>query len=498
MPIFSFSIRKKIFIGYVLFITVITIGATFTYFNLNVIEEQVIFGNVTTEFFDTILEIRRLEKNYFLYRTADDYKEALNYINKAEKLLRENKKGFKKLLHDDSNMHLSKMLRRYKSLISNDFDLNEAERLSQRKDLELSIRKMGKEIVSIAEKLSQREQQYIQSLLLSIHRAVLIAIAFLIIFGAVVGFILFRTVSIPLRLMEKSMHRITTGKFRKISIKSSAKEIASLSEAFNKMLKELEWRQRQLVQSEKLASLGTLLSGVAHELNNPLSNISTSYQILNEEIEEADIDYKRQLMSQIGEQTDRARDIVRSILEFSRAKDLDREQLILKDLIAETIFFIRGEIPVQVNIHVDVAEKIEIFADKQRIQQVFLNLIKNSIDAMSNNGSITISARSVYGEDEPDLENFSDIKNDYPSSEDDAEDYIIYIKLQDTGTGLEPEVANQIFDPFFTTKDVGKGSGLGLFVTHAIIEEHNGNIKATSKLGHGTSFLIQLPQIHTT
>jgi len=488
------SIRRKILIGYILFITVITVGAAFTYFNLKVIEEQVIFSNVTSEFFDTILEVRRFEKNYFLYRTSDDYKETLYFVNKAEQLLQENKKGFNRLVIDDSVMRLSKMLQKYKILMNNDFELNATEGPSKRYDLELSIRKAGKTIVTLAQKISQKEQKYIQKLLSSLHRALLVSIAFLFVFGAVVGYILFRTVSIPLKLLEKSMNKISSGKFKTVSIKSSDKEIASLREAFNKMLKELELRQRQLVQSEKLASLGTLLSGVAHELNNPLSNISTSYQILNEELEEADNDYKHQLLSQIGEQTDRARDIVRSILEFSRSKDLDKKILNLKDLIAETIFFIRSEIPARVDIHVDVPEKIQISADKQRIQQVFLNLIKNAIDAMPDQGIVKIIARSVYGDNEPDFEDLAAVENYYPSPEDKTDGHTVYIKIQDTGMGVEPDVISQIFDPFFTTKDVGKGSGLGLFVTHAIIEEHDGSIKAASIPGQGTSFLIRLPQ----
>jgi signal transduction histidine kinase len=488
------SIRRKILIGYILFITVIAVGAAFSYFNLNVIEEQVIFSNVTSEFFDTILEVRRFEKNYFLYRKSTDYNETLYFVNKAEQLLRENKKGFNKLLIDDSVLRVSSMLRKYRALIANDFELSAAEKSSKRVSLESSIRKTGKGIVTIAQEMSRKEQKYIQKLLFSLHRALLVSIAFLVVFGAAVGYILFRTVSIPLKLLEKSMNKISSGKFKTVSIKSSDKEIASLREAINKMLKELELRQRQLVQSEKLASLGTLLSGVAHELNNPLSNISTSYLILNEELEEADSEYKHQLLSQIGEQTDRARDIVRSILEFSRSKDLDRKMINLKDLIAETIFFIRSEIPHRVDIHVDVPDEIEISADKQRIQQVFLNLLKNAIDAIPEHGAITIIARSVDGYNEQDFEDLAEVENYCPSPENKTDGHTVYIKIQDTGMGVNPDMITQIFDPFFTTKDVGKGSGLGLFVTHAIIEEHDGSIKAVSKLADGMSFLIRLPQ----
>ena len=143
----------------------------------------------------------------------------------------------------------------------------------------------------------------------------------------VIGQILSRMVVKPLKMLEESMGVIAEGKFERVSIDSHDREILSLANAFNTMLKELELRQRHLVQSEKLASLGTLLSGVAHELNNPLSNISSSCQILTEEIEDTDIAYKKELLSQIDEQTDRARNIVRSLLEFSREKVFKKELL---------------------------------------------------------------------------------------------------------------------------------------------------------------------------
>ena len=135
-----------------------------------------------------------------------------------------------------------------------------------------------------------------------------------------------RIVVKPLKSLEWTMKSIADGKFSTIAMDSSDQEIVSLADAFNKMIKELEMRQRNLVQSEKLASLGTLLSGVAHELNNPLSNISTSCQILSEEMDELDPEYRRELLSQIEDQADRAKNIVRSLLEFSRAKEFKRRR----------------------------------------------------------------------------------------------------------------------------------------------------------------------------
>jgi len=232
---------------------------------------------------------------------------------------------------------------------------------------------------------------------------------------------------------------------------------------------QFEIKEMQLFQSKKLAALGTLLAGVAHELNNPLSNISTSCQILLEEIENTDLDFRKHFLKQIEEQTDKARNIIRSLLEFSRQKEFEKETLNLKDIIQETMSFIRGQVPARVEIRVEVPESINIYADKQRIQQAFLNIITNAIQSIPNEGIISIKA------------------------EVDEDKGFVNIKFKDTGVGIKPEILPRIFDPFFTTKEVGKGSGLGLFVTHEIIERHGGRITVKSKVGEGTSFLVQLP-----
>lgn len=490
---FPSSIRQKILIGYVLSITVILTGAIFTYINLRIIEDRIRLGNVITEFFDTILEIRRVEKNYFLYGEREDYIENLGFVNKAEELIERNKEDFKRHVPDVSVADLQNTLLQYRNLMK-EYILSGKDTEAKNFILEAKIRKKGKELVTIAGDISKVIQVRIHRLLLSLHRILVTGTLFLIVIGVVFGYVLLRTVTRPLKLLEKSMERISKGGLERVSINSSDGEIISLTEAFNKMLSELECRQRHLIQSEKLASLGTLLSGMAHELNNPLSNISTSCQILNEEIKGGDINYKKELLLQIVEQTERARDFVRSILEFSRPKELKKEYLYLKGLVDETISFVRGEVPKDVEIKVDVPDEIKIYADKQRIQQVFLNLIKNAIAAVQNNGLINITARVVGMDERVDFESPVFLIPQQFHSQVNQKGYNVYIKIQDNGVGIEPDTINKIFDPFFTTKEAGKGSGLGLFIVHEIIKEHEGSIKVESQPGQGTAFLIQLPQ----
>jgi two-component system, NtrC family, sensor kinase len=500
MRIYRSSLRQKITLGYYMIVAVIVALSFFAFFELRFIEKKIIFGEVISEFFNTTLEIRRFEKNFFLYGQQSDYLENLSYIEKAQGLLENNTRGFEAISDPLQIAKLKDDLRKYKELIDSYASGKSAayyrekafEEPVQKLIFERKLRKVGKDITAVAEDISKTERKYVQSLLNNSRNIIILSIISLIFMAIVIGQVLSRMVVRPLKMLEKNLGVIAEGKFERISINSHDREILSLTNAFNTMLKELELRQKHLVQSEKLASLGTLLSGVAHELNNPLSNISTSCQILIEEIEDTDIIYKKDLLAQIDEQTDRARNIVRSLLEFSREKAFKKELLQLKTLFQETIRFIKGQVPTNITINLAVPDDIFIYADKQRIQQAFLNLIKNAIDATGDSGDIHIEAseHSAIGSRKEGAEIYNYLKYHGKCT---LEEDMVEITVKDNGPGIPPEALQKIFDPFFTTKDVGKGSGLGLFIVHEIIEEHDGCIAVDSTLHEGTSFLILLP-----
>lgn len=487
------SIRKKITFGYYVGVFVIISISAFTLIELWYVEEKVRFGEVVSEFFDTTLEMRRFEKNYFLYWQEKDYEENLHYVEKALTILDENVSRYKNLtvsrqlnnLRDDLNSYLL-LMKRFAAIPT---PTDDAETIAA----ENAVRKKGKEIITIAEEISRIERQKIQNLLDMIRKIIIFAIFFFSIVGIAVGQILSRMIVKPLKTLESMMQEISEGKLKTVDIRSKDREIISLISAFNKMLAELELRQKHLVQREKLASLGTLVTGVAHELNNPLSNISSSCQILMEEIEDTDMAFKKDLLGQIDEQTDRAKQIVRSLLDFSRDKEFKREAHPLKKLMEETIQLLKGHVPTRISIVLDMPDQLKIFVDKQRIQQAFLNLIKNAIDATEAEGTVFIKAvrhtlkgaideRCEYQKDQGQCTGECPIKTD-----------TIDIEIRDTGSGIPPDVLPKIFDPFFTTKDVGKGSGLGLYIVQEIVHEHDGCIGVCSELGKGTTFIIRFP-----
>ncbi len=495
------SIRLKIRFGYYALVAMM-IGASFvTFEELRYLEKKILFGDVISEFFDTTLEIRRFEKNYFLYEQHSDYEENLGYVNKAQELLENNQVGFIDIAAPEQLTGLMDGLGNYKNLMERYEKQNAANRSqkfgydSQIKiKLEGSIRKTGKDIITIAEDISKAERTSLQKLLNNARRVLIISIALLAGLMISAGQALAQMIVKPLKLMEKSMETIADGSFEIIRIASKDREVISLTKAFNKMLKELEMRQRHLVQSEKLASLGTLLSGVAHELNNPLSNISTSGQILLEEIEHDDIEQKKELLAQINDQTDRARNIVRSLLEFSRHKDFKKDRLPLKNVIEEAIRFVKGQVPTGVEITLDVPDNAVIIADKQRIQQVFLNLIRNAIESFPDNkGTIAIKAEKRRAIEDVEDERIGIYNYMNYRGKCALEDDTVDIEIKDSGAGIPLDVLPKIFDPFFTTKEVGRGAGLGLSIVHEIIEEHDGCIAVDSTPGRGTTFLIRLP-----
>lgn len=464
------SIRNKIVFSFSALLIIVVVSAMTTYGIVWNVEKKVEQSGLIEDLFNLTLELRRFEKNYFLYEQEKDYIENLSYAENLQAILKDNKQTFYSLASRSEVENAINSIDRYTEDMKqlNPMKISVAAWYTQLN----SIRAHGKELTDFAEEAVVNQKKVIHAMLRATRQILIISICALFILSASSATVLARRVTQSLKKLRIYTEKIAQGEIIDIPVKTAEPEIRAIFNAFNRMTHELKIRQHQLVQSEKLAAFGTLLAGIAHELNNPLSNISTSAQILAEELEIDDLAFKRNLVAQIDEQADKARDIVRTLLEFSRSKEFEKKEIQLKKLILETIRLIRGEVPTQVEILVDVPDGLTIFADKQRIQQVFLNLMKNAVDALNENGHIWIMAQAS--------------KNSQDGSS------VVEIMVEDDGPGIDPENINHIFDPFFTTKDVGKGSGLGLFIAHDIIEAHGGLIQVNSNLDQGTTFTIWL------
>jgi len=231
----------------------------------------------------------------------------------------------------------------------------------------------------------------------------------------------------------------------------------------------LQKTQLQLLQAEKMSSLGKLAAGVAHQLNNPLGGITLYAQLMLEEypLEEAAI----QDLTRIIQDAERCRNTVKELLEFARQT---RQEIRFNDInhaLTQTLFLLENQtIFHNIEIVRDLAPDLpKVPSDIQQLNHVFMNIILNAAEAMEGAGRLTIETRAS-----PDGER-------------------ALIRISDTGPGIPAHVMKHIFDPFFTTKEQGKGTGLGLSVVYGILEEHKGRIKVESQPGQGASFLIELP-----
>ncbi|MCF8089478.1 MAG: PAS domain S-box protein [Desulfotignum sp.] len=236
-----------------------------------------------------------------------------------------------------------------------------------------------------------------------------------------------------------------------------------------KVEKELKKTQKQLAQSEKMASLGQLAAGVAHEINNPLTGV-LFYASLLLERPDLDDDAKADL-TYIVEDANRCKNIVKSLLVYSRSTDSNKRIVHINEIVDQSLKLVRDQKKFR-NIQVRrflADEMMLIHADVSKLNQVIINLIINAADAMKGNGKISLS---TY--------------RDKPNKK-------VFLEVKDTGEGIPRENLSKIFDPFFTTKEVGKSTGLGLSIVYGIIEEHGGRISVKETGTKGTTFIIEFP-----
>jgi|GEM_PF-1346106 len=235
--------------------------------------------------------------------------------------------------------------------------------------------------------------------------------------------------------------------------------------------------QLKVIQTGKLAAIGELASGLAHQLNNPLVGVLNYVQLLQRRISKDDPN--RELLDTVERGALQCRDIVKNLLNFSRPHHFNFELLDLQVVIDNTLVLIENTLKVEnIKIIRDPSQPLPpIEGNMTQIQQVFLNLMMNSRHAMPGGGEIRISADTVHDPD-------------------DHQDYVV-VKFADSGHGIPKSIIDKIFDPFFTTKDKEYGTGLGLSIAHGIIKAHNGKIKVESEEGKGATFMIYFPIAHS-
>jgi signal transduction histidine kinase len=244
-----------------------------------------------------------------------------------------------------------------------------------------------------------------------------------------------------------------------------------LAIAINEMIKEITNREAALIQTHKMRAIGTLTAGVAHELNNPMNNIMLTAHMLMEDFSTLSDEERREMLQDVADETTRAKHIVSNLLDFARESASTVQTLDLEKLLKDTIRLGENQIRMSgIKIELQVTENLpSIHGDGQKLQQVFLNLILNAVDASTKGSKIQIIALPYE-------------KSDY-----------VAVKVVDYGQGIPNHVLASIFDPFFTTKAKGRGTGLGLSVSQGIVAKHGGKILVSSNEGSGSIFTVVLP-----
>ena len=413
------------------------------------------------------LILRKYEKNIMLYKDQKLYE------------------AFKSL--KPLNLEGNKEIEKYRILVHNLYEIYKDD-----KDSEDKSRLKAREIQSVAEELSKKEREYISLTLKRMAKLPLFGLLAIIVLGAIISIQFSVNIATPIKRLEEITKKIAMGDFSETIEVKGKDEIASLGRSFNQMEKRIldsksalqnavevavatcNEKQAQLIATEKLAILGLFAAGVAHEINNPLAIINEKAGLMKDILEMSE-DFKHKtkflnLLEAIFESINRCRTVTHRILGFARKTEVSIEILDVNDIIKGATVFLEKEILYKnIRLDLDLRENLpEVRSDKGQLQQVFLNILKNAIDAVDNGGLVAVN---------------TDLKDET----------MVKVSIKDNGHGISGENLKHIFEPFFTTKGKGKGTGIGLSITYGIVKNLGGNILLESEGNKGTTFIVEIP-----
>jgi signal transduction histidine kinase len=515
------SLQKKIILSFLISAGLIAALAAYSYVNFYEIRKEIRYLELSDSLRSKTLQLRRHEKNFFLYRDIREMASVYDYIAQIRAILEQNKNfndtgEFSKIRDRIDEYHKRfgriefyawkfldeiKALKTQKPAYSAFFPVMESTFLEgplvnadligklfglrqnaslitilRELDSEIaSLRKNGEEILMLSKDLDRSAREKADRTIRISQTAVAILFPLFLIVGLTALFAITRSTVNHLKLLARAIEKTGKGDFTALPATSKHDEIGFLIDAFNKMEndliardKEIEKKNDELLQTRKLASIGTLASGVAHELNNPLNNIYLAAQILTREIkDQAFPNIIRETVNDIFSQTLRVKRIVSDLLEFSREKPPFLQRIRIAEVIHGVLHQISaaGDLA-DVEYSVDAPEDFEVNADRHLMEQVFVNLFTNAVDAMGKSGVLKIRVAHHEG--------------------------VAVIEVSDTGPGIPEKDLPRIFDPFFTTKE--KGTGLGLAIVYNIIKKHHGRVEVKSEPAKGTTFTLWIPE----
>ncbi|OLN29780.1 integral membrane sensor signal transduction histidine kinase [Desulfovibrio sp. DV] len=461
------TIRQKVLAGVIIPVLIFTAVGVVSYNYLIRLEGTLGLMEMADDLSNAILEVRRYEKNFLLYGHSEDFDESLRYVDQARAMLSATAADVR---DDRARRGIAALTQALDNYQTKGLALRAEQGAAASAQLLDDLRQSGKDMVDLSLEIKNTERSRTLQLVATLKRQLLVSGLFITVSGIVLALLLARKILRALSVITQATAEIGQGNFKALTVPASNDETRHVLEAFNRMSRELKRRQEQLIQEKKLSSLGVLTSGIAHQLNNPLNNISTSCQILIEEQGECDPAFAAKMLGNIQQEMLRARDIVKGLLEFSRAKDFSVKPTPLAGVVANAFRLVSSQVPSGISLSQAVPPDLVLELDAARMQEVLINLLLNAAQAIETPpGSITVTAGP------------------------DATPGLAAIVVEDTGVGIPDEDLGKVFDPFYTTKEVGKGTGLGLSIVFGIIEKHHGSIVAEKSAGKGARFVIRLP-----
>ena len=463
----TFSVRMQLILAFSTFF-LLALGITvWSIVILADVSERILLLEVADDYTAEIQQARRFEKNYLLYGT--NLEDALEHAGNAQQLTIQNAERFLGVVDEASLRAMNQHVADYLRLLD---ELGRASNADERASVEVELRDHGAEMVSLAMDFVNKERQLVHSMLTLARQMPFVFLGvLLLLIVLVVSFLLRQLLGTLSRFMAYT-RRIGTGDFTPITpTRKYRDEFSELALMFNRMVRELDRQHRILVESHKLRAMGTLVAGVAHELNNPLNNILLTASLLAEEFDDLGETEKQEMLQDIISQSERSKKTVRNLLDFARESETRLEPLDVKKLMEETTELLRNQLRVKkIRLTMEFPDLLPaVHGDRQLLSQVFMNLILNAIDVLPEKGRIGLKVDTEQREG------------------------FLAVDIVDNGPGIPEHILRQIFDPFFTTKPKGKGTGLGLSVSRGIVRKLGGYLLVSSKLGEGSTFTVLLP-----
>jgi two-component system NtrC family sensor kinase len=470
-----YSVRLHIFLGFFLVFLFAAAIAAALLFTTYQVEAKLRFLEIVNDYVLEIQQARRFEKNFFLYGT--NLTDALENIYQAKDILDYNFQDLRKVLGGSAQNQILPNIERYEELLKRLARMEEErnatpEYSANRKTVELELRKQGQEMVSFAQELMRKEKESLADTISRSRKLHIYSLIFLLGFIALNAYLLGGRILEAINRFMVYARRIAVGDYTPIApARRYRDEFTDLAVAINHMIQELESREAVLIQLHKMRAIGTLTAGVAHELNNPLNNITLTAHMLLEDYATLSDEERQEMVKDVIGEAGRSKIIISNLLDFARESGSHLEPLDLAQLLNETISLAQNQIKLSgIKIELHTIEKLpRIHGDSQQLKQVFLNLILNAVDASRKGEKIQVV---VLPADEPNY---------------------VAVKVIDFGVGIPAHIIGSIFDPFFTTKGKGKGTGLGLSVSQGIVAKHGGRIMVSSVEGKGATFTVILP-----